>query len=271
MCMLTYFPEGIQPDVDALGNGATLNDHGHGYAIVANGHIISGRGMQASAVIDEFATLRRLHPEGPALFHSRFATHGSVNVSNNHPFPVGADERTVLAHNGVLPAAAQPAKGDDRSDTRIAADDIFPRLLFSSFDNRRTRKFIERWLGRLNKVVILTVDTRYRRNGYIFNEREGVWDGGIWYSNYDYQTPYSLPGNAARWGLDEGCACCGIADSIDPEEGLCLACGSCPACGADEGDCSRGCYRVFLTVPCDKCGSDVRLCPCPLPDGHVTT
>ncbi|WP_152611146.1 hypothetical protein [Amycolatopsis sp. MJM2582] len=273
MCMLTYLPEGIQPDVDALGNGASLNDHGHGYAIVADGRIFSGRGMQASAVIDEFAALRRLHPEGPALFHSRFATHGSVNISNNHPFPVGADERTLLAHNGVLPAGAQPVRGDDRSDTRIAADEIFSSALFSSFDDPKSRTHIERWLGRFNKVVILTIDPRYRQNGYIFNELAGVWDGGTWYSNYDFEDyrSYSSPGHASWWGLDEGCACCGIADSIDPESGLCLACGSCPVCGADEGDCGRGCYRVLLSAPCDECGSDIRYCPCPLPDGYATT
>ncbi|OLZ50272.1 hypothetical protein DMH01_14595 [Amycolatopsis sp. WAC 04182] len=271
--MLTYLPEGTQPDIDALGNGAIVNDHGHGYAIVADTRIIAGRGMQASAVIDEFAALRRLHPEGPALFHSRFATHGSVNESNNHPFPVGGDELTVLAHNGVLPAAAQPAKGDDRSDTRIAADDIFGIPPFSSFDDPKTCKLIERWLGRFNKVVILTANPRYRRNGYIFNEHKGVWNADCWYSNRDFEThaAYLSPEHAGWWGLDQGCTYCGVADAINPEHGLCLACGFCPVCGADERDCGRGCYRLLLTVPCEECSSDIRFCACPIPDGHFVT
>ncbi|MGY6658631.1 hypothetical protein ACXIZN_41380 [Amycolatopsis sp. TRM77291] len=270
--MLTYLPGGIQPDIDALRNGATVNDHGHGYAIVADTHIISGRGMRASTVIDEFASLRRLHREGPALFHSRFATHGSISESNTHPFPVGADPQTVLAHNGVLPTTAQPGKGDSRSDTRIAADDIFPSKRFSSFDRPGTRKLIEHWLGPSNKVVILTTNTRYRRNSYIFNEHTGLWSDGSWYSNHDftYHRSYRSSEYAAWWGLDEGCAYCGVADALDPEDGVCLACNFCPVCGADANDCGRGCYRLLLAVRCGECGSDIRLCPCPLPDGYVT-
>ncbi|WP_410585435.1 hypothetical protein [Amycolatopsis sp. lyj-108] len=271
--MLTYLPEAIQPDVEALGNGASHNDNGHGYAIVANDRIITGRGMQDSVVIEEFAALRRLHPDGPALFHSRLATHGSIGEANNHPFPVGADARTVLAHNGILPVEAQPGKGDDRSDTRIAADEFFPSDPFSSFDRPATRKLIERWLGRSNKIVILTVDPRYHYSGYIFNEQAGIWHGNSWYSNYDFEYHYSdlRPGHAAWWGIDDGCMFCCANDCIDPETGLCLSCGFCPMCGGEESECGRGCYRLFLTAPCDGCGSDIRSCPCPLPDQHLTT
>lgn len=271
MCMLTYLPAGSQPDVDALGNGASNNDDGHGYGIIADGRIITGRGMHASAVIEEFTALRRLHPEGPALFHSRFATHGQVTEANNHPFPVGGDERTVMAHNGVLPEDAQPAKGDDRSDTRIAADEIFPSAQFSSFDHPETRGLIERWLGRTNKIVILTTDPRYHHSGYIFNEQAGLWHDNIWYSNNDFEYRWADldPGHAAWWGIGDGCVYCGVADSIDPDTGLCLACASCPMCGGSEHDCGRGCYRLILTAPCTDCGSDIRHCPCPLPDGHL--
>ncbi|MGW5105951.1 hypothetical protein [Nocardia sp. NPDC004123] len=42
------------------------------------------------------------------MFHSRFATHGFITNQNCHPFAIGGDERTVMAHNGVLPDIVQP-------------------------------------------------------------------------------------------------------------------------------------------------------------------
>ncbi|WIV52954.1 hypothetical protein [Amycolatopsis nalaikhensis] len=122
--MLTYLPAGTQLDTTTLANGTVHNNDGHGYAIVDGDRIITGRGMNAAAVIDEFTAPRGLHPDQPALFHSRFATHGPVTDDNIHPFPIGGDPRTLLAHNGVLPQEAHPSRQDPRSDTRIAAVNI---------------------------------------------------------------------------------------------------------------------------------------------------
>ncbi len=156
MCLLTFVPADVMPDTTALLNGATVNDDGHGFAIVADGQLIVRRGMDAEAMVETFATLRRTHPHGPALFHSRLRTFGKRTVDNCHPFPIGGDERTVVAHNGNLPAVVQPAKGDPRSDTRIAAEEFLPAL--GSLRVRRNRLRLERWMTRHNKMVILTVN-----------------------------------------------------------------------------------------------------------------
>jgi glutamine amidotransferase len=107
MCLLTYLPAGVQPDTDALLTGALVNADGHGFAIVAGrrlDRLIVQRGLDGEAVIDAFIAARLQHPQGPALFHSRLATHGDTTLDNCHPFTLGGDTRTVLAHNGVLPA-----------------------------------------------------------------------------------------------------------------------------------------------------------------------
>jgi glutamine amidotransferase len=192
MCLLTFLPAGVLPDTAALFNGATVNNDGHGFAIVAGGQLIVHRGMHAEAIIEAFAAARRQHPHGPALFHSRFGTHGEAIIDNCHPFPVGGDGRTVLAHNGILPPVVQPAKDDPRSDTRIAAEDFIPT--FGSLRTRRIRLRLQRWMSTHNKVVILTVDRRFKQRSYILNEQSGIWDGGIWYSNDGY-----LPTPPARW------------------------------------------------------------------------
>ncbi|MGH3588983.1 MAG: hypothetical protein ACRDQ0_21965, partial [Pseudonocardia sp.] len=116
--MLTYLPENVQPDPEALSNGASINNDGHGFAIVAGNRLIIRHGMDPEVVIDHFMRLRAKHRHGPALFHSRWSTAGMVGKSNCHPFRIRGDRRTVLAHNGVFPGIAQPQRGDKRSDTR---------------------------------------------------------------------------------------------------------------------------------------------------------
>src|SRR5262249_40587040 len=116
------------------------------------------------------------------------------HLDNCHPFIVGGDSRTVLAHNGILPTTVQPGRGDKRSDTRIAAEDFIPA--FGSLRHRRTRLALARWMSPDNKMVILTVDRRFRERAYILNEDAGIWDGGIWYSNTGYR-PYVQAGRYA--------------------------------------------------------------------------
>lgn len=205
MCLLTYFPATVLPDTTALLNGAQYNTDGHGFAIVTGDQLIVERGMDAHAMIEAFDAARHRHPGGPALFHSRFTTHGRTGLDNCHPFPVGGDARTVVAHNGMLPRAVRPAEGDPRSDTRITAEDFLPT--FGSLRTRRNRTRFERWMTPGNKMVLLTVDRRFTRRAYILNERAGVWDGGIWYSNDDYLPdavePQPLHGQPWDWPVYE--------------------------------------------------------------------
>jgi hypothetical protein len=250
MCLLTFLPAGVTPDADALSNGTLVNDDGHGFAIVTDGRIVIEHGMDADPLIDAFARLRRRHHDGPALFHSRLGTHGTTRLDNCHPFPVGGDTRTVIAHNGILPKAVQPADNDPRSDTRIAAEEFLPA--FGPLRLRRTRLRLERWMTRYNKMVILTVDRRFKQQAYILNESSGIWDGGIWYSNDGYRPPRCQPRRpypvwmAGSWGTSTGDSAtavdrCGNCWCLVDEEGYCPVCGWCLDCGEPECDCL--CYQ----------------------------
>ncbi|GAA3386392.1 hypothetical protein [Cryptosporangium minutisporangium] len=253
MCLLTFLPAGTLPDTEALRTGTETNDDGHGFAIVTDSGLLVEHGLDAEATISAFAALRRRHPEGPALFHSRFGTHGdSGSVENCHPLVVGGDSRTVLAHNGVFPEAVRPAKGDPRSDTRIVAEEFLPG--FGTLRRRRTRLAFQRWMTPGNKVVILTVDPRFRDNAYILNEDAGVWDGGIWYSNRDY---LPSPPSRLRWtyrstgrlwdddrikelGWREPVQCWICETDLASAEDPCPVCGHCLGCGEFPEDCA--CY-----------------------------
>ncbi|WP_410814845.1 hypothetical protein [Micromonospora sp. 067-2] len=241
MCLLTFLPATVMPDLTALLHGADANANGHGFAVVAGTAILVRRGMDGPAMIDAFAAARREHPHGPALFHSRLTTHGATSLDNCHPFPVGGDRRTVLAHNGVLPRHVQPGRGDTRSDTRIAVEDFLPR--FGSLHLRRNRLRCERWMTVDNKMVVLSVDRRFKQRAYLLNEESGIWDGGIWYSNDSY-----LPFEPAWLGGDDGwsrscraidacdrCVACGAVADLD--EPACRYCGCCLDCGDLPQDC----------------------------------
>lgn len=238
MCLLTFYPSGVGPDVIALTDGAYVNPDGHGFAIVAGERLIVRRGMDADRMVAAFERMRDKYPDGPALFHSRLASHGRVGKQNCHPFRIGGDRRTVVAHNGILPKNVRPTKGDKRSDTRIAAEDFLPYQPFGSLDSWAGQDRLTRWLGQWNKIVILTVDPSYRENAYVLNEEHGSWMGGVWYSNLDFLVPEDQWDTFSPDDAWECVRCRSI--EIDPYNGLCTVCEACPDCGEFDGYCS--CY-----------------------------
>lgn len=247
MCLLTFYPEGKGVDEKALRNGAFYNNDGHGYAIVDEDRILIGHSLSFHEIIAEFLETRKRYPSGPALFHSRMSTHGSTDIGNCHPFYVGGDKRTVVAHNGIMPQSCQPTPGDHRSDTRILAEDLLDqshRIGPSSFFNWRTnkgRRRISGWMGQHNKLVILTVDPKMSKQAFILNEKAGIWNNGIWYSNTGFQiyttstAGWSYPTLSTRY--DEFCPVCLATDRIGKLSRTCYHCMICIDCMSEVGEC----------------------------------
>lgn len=254
MCILSYIPAGVSADTDDLMNGGLANPDGHGWAIAAGSRMIVGKSLDLIEALETFEKAHKNNPGSPALFHSRWATHGSVSVDNVHPFVMGGSRgRTVVAHNGILPRSAHPAKGDDRSDTRLFADDILSTR-YRRLDRTRARQAMADWIGSYNKLVILTVDNpRYQRNAYLINSSAGIWDvSGVWHSNGDYLGRTSWTGTlgnstsawtgtakkAAKALTAKPAELCYICEmgSIG-KDGFCITCGACEDCLEDRRDC----------------------------------
>lgn len=257
MCMLTYFPAGSLPDATALANGAELNPDGHGYAVVTAQGIVVGKSFDFEESLESFTRLRNEHPAGPALFHSRFRTHGKTSRANIHPFIVNGRPNTVLAHNGILPSSVQPGRRQAKSDTRIFAEDCLGKSIPARFDDAATRRSLEHWLGSFNKVVVLTVDPQYAEQSYLFNESAGIWDDGIWYSNSDFRSEVPLTRN----GYSGMCIACESLDTASPT-GFCTACGNCVECASRPGDCARWCPRIWAIPLCGDCELPADECEC---------
>lgn len=248
--MLTYFPPNTQPDEQALENGTWHNRDGHGYAIVVPGKKpkLIVRHSLKSDLIDRFMDDRAKYPHGPALFHSRFGTSGSADKFNCHPFYMGGDKRTVVAHNGVLPQYMQPDKKDRRCDTRKAAEIRFATA-YGHLSSLAARDRLGEAIGKHNKLVILTTNPDYKADAFIINESSGVWEQGIWYSNYDYVGYVPVKPGAYKWDDDDDdwaisaslvpddCQLCDSKASIDDESQVCTMCGTCMDCYQDAKDC----------------------------------
>lgn len=239
MCILSYLPAevDISDDIaDDLWTGGLSNGDGHGWAISVDGGVVMRRTMSLSEAIDTFTDAKLRYPGRDSMFHSRFATHGSKIVDYCHPFIVGSDWRTVVAHNGIL-SNCLPAKGDPRSDTALLAQDVMPRK-FRRLDKPSVRSAMERFIGKANKVCVITGNTRYRHQSYLFGEDRGEWcaSTGVWHSNSDYRwgryapvksDPLPLPHLSES--VDSDCLICGQVETINAL-GFCIACGTCIDC-----------------------------------------
>jgi glutamine amidotransferase len=264
--MITFLDRGIEVPVSEIYNGGTWNDDGHGWAVAAGtNHMVVGKSMRLDEALDAFMAARRAYPDAPALFHSRWATHGPKNTDNVHPFPVGDD--AVMAHNGIMPSTFHPKSGDQRSDTRVFADLLTQSA--SGIWSRRERKRIARTIGLGNKLVILSVSPRFiAPRGFLINGHMGEFDTetGAWFSNGDYQATWDrhatgalgstwgsgtwttggengthvVLGRAGRSALDDECPICYSTGTIRWETGECTACNSCVDCGEDLKVCQ--CY-----------------------------
>jgi glutamine amidotransferase len=196
--MLCVVPPNVIPSREKLENSALNNPHGFGFAIAipSEKRIHVERTMNADTSINRFIEMRSKYPEGYATWHARFATHGSTTVDNCHPFKVGNDSLTYLAHNGILPII-EP-QGDTRSDTRIFAEDLLPAIGgVAALDNIQVQNLIEDFTSG-SKVCVLTVHPDAKYQCYLFHEEKG-WrdDSQVWWSNdscylpkpYSYKAP----------------------------------------------------------------------------------
>lgn len=184
MCMLCVIPAGVMPSREKLENSALNNPHGFGFAIAvpSEQRIIVERTMDPDESINRFLELRAQYMEGYAMWHARLATHGSRTVENCHPFRVGKDNMTYLAHNGIIDIHI--AHADDRSDTRVFAEDLLPAIGgVTALDNELVWDMLEGYTYG-SKVCVLTVNPEAEHQMYLLNASAGKEDeDGVWWSN----------------------------------------------------------------------------------------
>ena len=267
MCLLVVCEPNSTPKASDLHAGACSNPHGFGFAIVADGQIISERSMSAKKSIARFIELREQYPSGYAMWHARYATHGVKNEQNCHPFMVGGSDLTYLAHNGMLDVSIE--HGDRRSDTRVFAEDVLPKIGgVSALDDDTIWTMISKWASG-NKIAVLTLDPSAKHGFYLINEDLGTWDDeGVWWSNAShkrtatksyYTAPLPVAVGSIRTDDDlayqyaladymgedariDVCPMCEQLTDLDVEPDYCMSCEMCFDCEVVKADCL--CYNV---------------------------
>ena len=264
MCMLCVVPPGVIPSREKLENSALNNPHGFGFAIaIPEEHrIIRERTMNADESVNRFLELRNQYLTGYAMWHARYATHGSRTVLNCHPFVVGDDDRTYLAHNGILDIEIEPK--DDRSDTRVFAEDLLPAIGgVTALDNDHVWRMLEDFTAG-SKVAILTLDPKAKHQMYLLNEKAGKEDTtGVWWSNdscyldYGFADPRKSKGNNySTWVTQKD------YDLFDSEEdGYVVECPNCMGI-MDDKDMLDNDYSCLYCMYCFDCELDYGSCLC---------
>jgi glutamine amidotransferase len=205
MCVIILCPPGYAPDFDDHIDGVKDNPDGHGWAMRTPHGLEIWKGMSAEQGLGTFLRAREMWPDDWAMWHSRWATQGTVNEFNCQPFEVPGRD-WVMAHNGVLPLSDGPFD-ERRSDSRIFAEDHVSKLEWT--DLRKRFDEIDAWIAP-SKVVIMSA-TQDADPVWIFGEKRGSWEAdGCWWSARPWSS-YCSKSSKPRWA-------CGPGEVIDLQD-----------------------------------------------------
>jgi len=245
MCLAIYQPIGARITHEEMSTAWANNPDGAGFTYVADGSLVTYRTRKLSKLIGAYDdAVAAFGDASHFMVHFRYATHGTTNLNNVHPF--AQDEHTMVIHNGILPT---PTLGDGRSDTATFVQDYLPRLGATWFDDPHMVHMVSEYCAG-SKLVVMTTHPDAKYGAYIINEPDGVWDDrGMWFSNQTHcatrsftSSGWSTPSltNLASEALAR-CTWCG-ADAVDndpiTDRCVCYSCGACATCGWDvDSDC----------------------------------
>lgn len=254
MCVIICGLTASLPTRAELEQACKYNSDGFGYSVLTtSGSLITAKGMAYGQILDAFeATILENADSVEAwVFHARITTHGATNSANCHPFQLGGDVSTVIAHNGILPARLP--KGYAGSDSAYFAETLLPMWGgVEALSLPETWGMLEKWIGN-SKIAILSANPAAPLPLIILNEDLGVWEGDFWYSNTYHRIDPAALSRAYGWS-DYDWDRYAIASRLDPIEAE-----PCPYCSAlvdwDDEVCSF-CYSCF------GCGFMEETCRC---------
>ena len=175
MCLAIYKPRKAAIPEEYLREGFASNPHGAGFAVASGGRIEVHKGyMDFAGFMEDW----QKHQRKQALVHFRLATHGARDETMTHPFWVSRD--IAMIHNGIVRIET---KGGN-SDTAQYVEDVLAPLARS--DGRFFLRPHIRTMGEAaisgSKFCFLKADGTWG----IWNESDGHWKDGVWYSNHGY-------------------------------------------------------------------------------------
>lgn len=215
MCIIVLKPKGKGINItfeNHLYNCFINNPDGAGYMYNDGKKVHVRKGfMTWKAFEDELVNVKRFAKETDIVFHFRYATHGSIEKGNTHPFPITSETGMLwkselmcdaaIAHNGVI-SDCDGGKKSKMSDTQIFVRDYLSHIPTEIILSKGVMKLIE--MATTSKFAIMT-PTEVKLLGGFVKEKNGCS-----YSNRDYQY-LAAKGKwyKSSWEWDESCDCCG--------------------------------------------------------------
>lgn len=180
-----------------LKNMQRINPHLSGFVVAKDGELIMHKGFEK---FHELWQALRPYNNLPKLVHFRWASVGEITVENSHPFFITPE--LAMVHNGTIPL--RPAKGDDRSDTRLFVDLILKKLYMD--DPNFLKNIHITWLlsKSINNSKIAFLDDKGEIT--IINKELGEEKNKVWYSNTDYRSWPGTIGYNRHGNLNNVCS-----------------------------------------------------------------
>lgn len=154
MCLIIETKKDITISKELMVEFATRNDDGFGFMYIKNGVLLTEKFVDkpVDLLYDKYVELKEFEP----VIHLRMKTHGLIDHTNTHPYPVC--KGIFLMHNGVF--ATGNAADTDKSDTWHFIEDFVKPMLSAAKDAHgymRTpffKKLMERLMGGTQRVVM---------------------------------------------------------------------------------------------------------------------
>lgn len=180
MCILIAKAQNVRKMTEQeIRNSASNNPDGFGMAYVVGGHLFVHKTFELNEIID---MNNRLPNDTPIIYHFRIATHGTVKVSNCHPF-MGEDADVAFAHNGVL--SIQNDKEKDWTDSETAFRYLFePLLKVVDIKSEQFERAVNTIIGS-SKFAFL------QENGEVTTFGNFINEDGLLFSNSTYSYSYN--------------------------------------------------------------------------------
>jgi hypothetical protein len=179
MCIIVAIPQGKQICKSTLRTCWENNPHGGGF-MYSDGNKVSvfKEMLSFKKYWKAFHDAKQKNLSSAFVCHFRISTHGKINETNCHPFLV--NKNLGFVHNGIIYSAP---KSDNFSDTYMFNEAILKHLPNNFLTNPAHVSLIENYIGSGSKLAFLNTKSDIT----IINEKAGVWDDGVWYSNAGYK------------------------------------------------------------------------------------
>lgn len=180
MCIAIYKPQGIEIFKETLQHCFTANDDGAGFAYIEDKKIVIDKGY---FVFDDFYTAYLPHKNKQCIIHFRIKTHGGISVENCHPFSITED--LAFIHNGIISKQGSFSESDTKAFSEAILIPLVTKWGKDIIKTPQIQTLLGAYIGG-SKLAFLDAE-----NGTftLCNEKFGVWDSDVWFSNLSYKAP----------------------------------------------------------------------------------